>query len=140
MPVPLLVLLVMLGLALALIVSATVRFRRDRSLLREGTRVPGEVVDLLVHRSKSSASYTPVVRFRTADGALMTSSPGRWHQTFFTAPDSLVTVVYDPSRPARILVVPSGGTGTESMVVPLAVLLMVGVAVTASGVYVFQAL
>ncbi|MEU8260129.1 DUF3592 domain-containing protein [Micromonospora sp. NPDC048999] len=134
------VLLVLLGLALALIVSATVRFLRDRRLLREGHRVPGEVVDLLVHQSRSSASYTPVVRYCTADGVPMTSSPGRWHQTFFTAPASLVTVVYDPARPARILVAPSGGTGYEPMVVPLAVLLMVGTVVMISGAYVFHAL
>ncbi|SCE80851.1 Protein of unknown function (DUF3592) [Micromonospora viridifaciens] len=135
---PLVVLLVMSGLGLIGMTYGTVRFWRDRRLLREGPRVPGEVVDLVVTRHTSGESYAPVVRFRTTDGTLVTSSAGRWRQTSFKPDGSQVTVVYDPSRPSRILVVPIGGTGTESVVVPFLVLVGLSAAIAGGGVYVFQ--
>ncbi|MEU3453145.1 DUF3592 domain-containing protein [Micromonospora sp. NPDC006766] len=138
MPVPLLVLLVMSGLGSAGIGYGTVRFWRDRRLLREGRRVPGEVVDLLVSKIRSGEIYTPVVRYHTTDGMLMTSSPGRWRQSPFTPDGNPVTVVYDPSRPSRILVVPDGGSGTESVVIPFVALLLVGAGVVIGGVYTFH--
>ncbi|MFJ8581698.1 DUF3592 domain-containing protein [Micromonospora sp. NPDC093277] len=133
----LLMLLIMSGLGLTGIGYATVRFWRDRRLLREGHRAPGEVVDLLVNKVKSGEIYTPVVRFHTADGVPVTSSPGRWRQAPFTPDGQPVTVVYDPSRPSRVLVVASGRTGTESVVVPFVALLVIGVALAIAGVYVF---
>jgi len=138
MAMPLLVLLVMSGLGLAGIGYGTVRFWRDRRLLRAGHRVPGEVVDLLVNKVKSGEIYTPVVRFHTADGTPVTSSPGRWRQAPFTPDGKPVTVVYDPSRPSRVLVVPDGGTGTQSVVIPFVTLLAVSAAVAIGGVYVFR--
>ncbi|MFU8852433.1 DUF3592 domain-containing protein [Micromonospora sp. SL1-18] len=137
MTINLLVLLIMAGLGLTGIGYGTVRFWRDRRLLREGHRVPGEVVDLLVNKTKSGESYTPVVRFRTADGVPITSSPGRGRQAPFTPDGKPVTVVYDPSRPSRVLVVAGGGSGTQSVVVPFVTLLTVGAGLAIGGVYVF---
>ncbi|WP_327002702.1 DUF3592 domain-containing protein [Dactylosporangium sp. NBC_01737] len=140
MSASLVALVVMFSLGLTGMTFGTIRFWRDLRLLREGVRVPGEVIDLLVTEQTSGESYAPVVRFCTVDGAMVTSSAGRWRQTSFKPDSSQVSVVYDPSRPSRVLVVPTGATGTQSVVIPFAVLLVLSAAIAGGGLYVHGAL
>jgi hypothetical protein len=105
---PVLVLLVLLAAAVAFIAASAVRFRLVLRLLDHGLPVPGEVVEFRAVRANGTRLYTPVVRYRTADGQDLVSAPGRWTQVTSTRGGGAVTVRYDPAQPSRILVEGAG--------------------------------
>ncbi|MEU8184409.1 DUF3592 domain-containing protein [Micromonospora sp. NPDC049044] len=132
---PELVLTITAGLGLAGMAYAVVRFWRDLGLLRRGVRTPGEVVELRpINRGNGARTYYPIVRYRTADGATVTTTPGRWRQTPLSAAPGPVTVVYEPDRPRRILVESPIIKGRSSVLVPFVSLLIVSVVVLVTGI------
>ncbi|MFI5930322.1 DUF3592 domain-containing protein [Micromonospora sp. NPDC051543] len=138
---PQVVLAILAGLGLAGMAYALVRFRRDLGLLRRGVRTPGEVVELRpVTRGNGPRTYYPVVRYRLADGAEVTATPGRFRQTPLSAAPGPVTVVYEAERPNRILVESPSIVGRSSVLVPFVSLLTVSVIVLLVGVGIFVSL
>lgn len=115
-------------------------FQRNRRLLREGHRVPGEIVDVRVRKTKSGESFTPIVRYRTRDGRELISSPGWWHQSSTSVPRGQLTVIYDEARPTRIMVeTPEQPVTQRSFVIESMLYLMVAVvACVVCGVVLYQ--
>ncbi|GAB7038100.1 MULTISPECIES: DUF3592 domain-containing protein [Catenuloplanes] len=140
MPIPLVVLIPLLAVAVAVATTAVVRYRAATVLLRTGRRVPGEIIDTQrVSQGTGPDVFSPVVRFRTVDDHEVIARPGRW-QTATGVTGSRVTVVYDESRPTRIAVDGAGFAATDTRaLIQLAVRLVTAAVIAVVAVVVFTA-
>ncbi|GAB7047615.1 DUF3592 domain-containing protein [Catenuloplanes indicus] len=140
MPIPLLILISLLTVAVVVAATAVVRYRAATVLLRTGRRVPGEIIDTQrVPQGTGPDAFSPVVRFRTVNDHEVIARPGRW-QTATGVSGSRVTVVYDESRPTRIAVDGAGFSATDTRaLVRLTVHLITAAVLAVVAVVVFTA-
>ena len=137
MPIPLLALCAPLTVAAGLAVTSVLRYRTATTLLRTGRRVPGQIIDV---RPAGPGAFSPIVRFRTRDDHEVIARPHR-RQTTADVRGDRVTVVYDASRPTRIVVDGAGFSATDRRAqLQLTAGLAGGAAVAAAGVAAFLAL
>ncbi|MDR7278410.1 DUF3592 domain-containing protein [Catenuloplanes atrovinosus] len=125
----------LLGAAVAAAWTGVTRHRTATALVRTGRRVPGEIVDVRrVTSADGTEGFTPVVRFRTRNDHEVIAQPRRG-QTAATVRGNRVTVIYDESRPTRIMVDGAGFvTGDRRAALRLAAHLAAGAVLAGAAV------
>lgn len=106
-------------------------FLKSRRLARTGLRTDAEVVDLYKRGTGEERVYTPIVRFRTADGQEVVTRTGGASNPPLARLGDQVRVVYQPGNPQVVSIDTVMGRGTVFM----GLFVIIGLALTVFAAY-----